>query len=535
MKTVLRLVSIGVIVCLGMLSLNAQIGQADEFFKYGNFDGALPIYLEEHKQDPLNEELNYRLGVCYLETNRDKKKAIPYFEFAVGQGSKEEEIFLELGQAYLHAHRFGEALEQLEEYKRINAKDAEKVAIADKFISFCNNAKELTAKPLNVTFINLGKKINSEKADYNPRINYKEDQIVFSTNRRYVSEFAEYVDDVYWSKLGTTGWKRPSSISAKVNTYENEVFVGASPDLHYLIYCPDTYEDAGDLKMLESEGKRYGDPKDIKGAVNTKKFNETTGCLTLSGDTLYFSSDREGGFGGEDLYMSIRMGDKWSEPQNLGPTINTPYDEKYPVVSENGKTMYFASEGHNSMGGFDIFITKMNSVEWGKPKNFGYPVNTTYDDFGIGWSSKGRFGYVAAVRDEGFGDYDLYKVVFNDEELAFHTYKVSLRVGNKEESVKLSDITSSVEISIKDVDNDEVFGEYIMHKEKSYFIYAVPAGNYELTVKADNMKPYKRTFTINDELPQKPIFINSIYLTYKVPPKPKKKKAPETKTKSFKY
>jgi len=522
MKRMLRAIAVGVSLSLGAFSLYAQKSQADQFYKFGAFDQALTIYLEEHKQDPLNAELNYRIGYCYLETSIDKKKSIPYLEFAMGQGYDDTEIYLEMGQAYMHAHRFGEALEQMEEYKRKVAKDADKTTIADKYISFCNNAKNLTANPLNVSFVNLGKKINDTKADFNPRISYKEDEIVFATNRRYISEFAEYVHDVYWAKLGSLGWKRPSSISARVNTIDNEFFVGASPDLTYLLYRPDTYEEYGDLFMLEKDGKRYGDPKKLEGAVNQPKSTESTGCLTLSGDTLYFSSDREGGFGGYDLYMSLRMGDKWGEPQNLGPNINTPYNEEYPVISEDGKTMYFASEGHNSMGGYDIFISKKGSLDWGKPDNFGYPINTTYDDYGIGWSSKGRYGYVAAVRDEGFGDYDLYKVVFNDEDAYFHTYKVSLMIGSKEQSSKLSDATTDVKITIKDVENDEIFGEYIMNQKESYFIYAVPAGHYELIVKASGMNPYKKNFTIDEEIPSRDIFTETLYLNYTVPPAPKK-------------
>lgn len=522
MKRMLRAIAVGMCLVFSVFSLNAQKSQGDQFYKFGSFDQALTIYLSEHKEDPLNPELNYRIGFCYLETNVDKKKAIPYLEFAMGQGYNNTEIYLEMGQAYLHAHRFNEALEQFEEYKRQVAKDAERTAIADKFISFCNNARALTASPLNVSFINLGKKINDTKADYSPRISYKEDELVFATNRRYISEFNEYINDVYWAKLGSTGWKRPASISARVNTIDNEFFVGSSPDLAYLLYRPDTYEEYGDLFMLVRDGKRYAEPIKLEGAVNTPKSIESTGCLTLSGDTLYFSSDREGGFGGYDLYMSLRMGDKWGEPQNLGPNINTPYNEEYPVISEDGSTLYFASEGHNSMGGYDIFVSKKNSIEWGKPKNFGYPVNTTYDDYGIGWSSKGRYGYVAAVRDEGFGDYDLYKVVFNDEEAYYHTYKVSLMIGSKEQSSKLSDATSDVKISIKDIDNDEIFGEYIMNKKESYFIYAAPAGHYELTVKAAGMKAYKKTFTINEEVPASDIFTETLYLNYTVPPAPKK-------------
>jgi len=337
---------------------------AKTLFKYGAFDAALIKYQDLYNENPTDVEVNYRIGFCYLMTNYDKSAAIPYFEFALENGKKGVEPIIEIGQAYMYAHRFDDAIAKFNQYKNLIGKKPDLINIADKYISFCQNAKELIANPVPVTITNMGDRINSAQSDFFPAINREETKLLFSTNRRYISQFAEFIHDVNVTEYKYGRWKRPRSVGSKINSTDHEYLVGATPMLDVLVVRPRTYESDGDIFLVEitKSGKSYEAPVKLPEPINYEKSFESSGCLSPSGDTLYFSSDREGGLGGSDIYFSLKIGENWGIPQNLGPTINTPYNDEYPRVSFDGKILMFASEGHKSMGGYDIFLCDINGV-----------------------------------------------------------------------------------------------------------------------------------------------------------------------------
>jgi len=498
-------------VCLFIIAFGLFVAEAQEdvdakkLFKYGAFDAALIKYQDMYTINPNDVEVNYRLGFCYLMTNIDKSKSVKYLEFALEHGKKSNELIIELGEAYMHAHRFDDAIEKFNQYKNLEAKDQDKVGIADKFISFCVNAKEMTAKPLNVEFESLGSRVNSTQSDFFPAINREEDKLIFSTDRHYVADFVEFIHDLYFTEYRYGRWKRPRSVSSRINSTDNEYLVGATPNLEFLIIRPDTYESSGDLYYVEA-GKRgrYGLPVKFPEPINLEKTYESSGCLSPSGDTLYFSSDREGGLGGSDIYYSLRIGENWGVPQNLGPTINTPYDDEYPRISFDGGILTFASEGHKSMGGFDLFTCKINpkTREFTKPQNFGYPINTTYDDFSIALAEGGRYGYVAQVREDGLGKYDLYKVIFEDIEPVYVSYSGIVASGDTASYSLFSKLGIEVEMQVYDIETNEVFGKYKPNNKNGKYIVALPPGKFELIVSAPGHLDYKKTIKVEEKIPE---------------------------------
>lgn len=497
-----------------------------ELLKMGAYGAALPLLLEEMQTDPGNVDLQWKIATCYLETTVDKAAAVTYLEYALQNGLKDDDAVLDLGEAYLHAGRYDDAIKKIENYKTMTKND-ENIVIADKYISFAKNAKALTATPLNVDIIPLGDRVNSPKSDVMPIIDIGEEFIVFGTDRRYIANWGEYVHDVYMTQFKYGRWKRSRSVSSKVNSTDHEYLGGAMPDLSYILIRPDTYESSGELFSVEQVKARYGAPEKLEGYVNDPKAFEEAACFSVTGDTLYFSSDREGGLGGLDLYYSVRIGNMWGVPQNLGAGINTPYNDSYPMISYDSKTLYFASEGHNSMGGYDIFKCQFNKPtgEWKNPKNVGYPINSTYDDYSLSMTPSGRHGYISKVlntkNEKGEGEYDICRVVFKDIDPHYLTYTGLIAVGDTGSYSKITSLTDNCEVKVVD-ENGKVFGEYTVHPEKSTYVVSLPPGLYNLKVNAGSHGKLDKRLLVKEE--KHPVSVVSYDIFFDAPPPPPKPK-----------
>jgi tetratricopeptide (TPR) repeat protein len=407
---------------------NGDTKLAKDNFLNGNYVAAIQEYEALVKQTPDNQLYNFRLGYCYLYTNFDKSKAIPYLEAAVQKPNPTKDMFFELGKAYMLDNKLDEAIKQ---YSIVQSKIDPKVEPAKmieivRHIEWCENAKKLMKKPVNVTFSNLGPKVNSPFADYNPFAPDEEDYIAFSTKRNDVMgtniDFDGYkCSDVFYSEVKKGDYAKAKNLGATINTEYVEELVGLSADGKYLFVGIDNMDGFDDIWVSEKKGKTFQKAKSLGPTINTLE-TETSATTTEGDDILYFSRTPEAekiGFGGTDIFISYRLpnGD-WGIPINLGPTINTPYDEDYPNLSADGKTLYFCSKGHNSMGGFDVFKSTWDEKRksWGRPQNLGYPLNTTDDNFTFSAPRNGRHGYLSQLRKEGLGDLDIYQVTYNDVE-----------------------------------------------------------------------------------------------------------------------
>ena len=406
-------------------TVNFDKHEAAAYFADENYIAALNAYLDQYKDTPKDVAVNYRIGFSYLKTNVGKAKAVPYLEFAAKQKDVPKDIYLLLGKAYQYANRFDDAITAFGTYKEGNKLKPDMMAIVDRLLETCENAKELVAKPVDVKFENLGKFINSSGADYGPYVNASETFLVFSSQRQgntggsydNPEDIGQYPADVYYSIMKDGAWQKAKNIGYTINTEESEECVGLNAAGDKLILFFDSKNDFSDLYLATLKGKQWQKPETFGPNVNTKSI-ESGGTISSDGNTLIFSSDRKGGQGGKDLYKSKRLpnGD-WGTPENLGNTINTQYDEDGPFLSADDKTLYFSSKGFNSMGGYDYFKSEYNAEkdEWSEPVNLGYPLNTADDNIYFSVTADKKHAYIAAQRDDGFGDLDIYKVTFNSE------------------------------------------------------------------------------------------------------------------------
>jgi len=269
-----------------------------------------------------------------------------------------------------------------------------------------------------------------------------------------------------------------------------------------LIYF-DNIEAYSDIAISTLKGKTWQKATLVGPPVNTKN-PETAASMTLDGSTIYFASERKDAIGGSDLYMSKRKeGGEWGPVTNLGSVINTKYDEDAPFISMDGKTLYFSSKGHNSMGGFDVFRSVFDESKgtWSEPVNIGYPVNTPDDDLFFTMTGNQKHAYVAALRPGGLGDKDIYEITYNDTTdhpfLTFISGKVTPAGGAKIEVTKAT-LTSKT--------NNQVVMTYKAPAPGNEFVLSANPGEYILSIEGYNFHTYTEDITITNEFPPKNIY-----------------------------
>ncbi len=477
---------------------------AEYKFKMENYEDALEDYLSLVAEDPKNEGFNYNLAVCYLNSNINKAKAIPYLEIVTRLESHNPKADFLLGRAYQYANRFDDAIKSFENYKSKAKKEDPLIAEVELEVQHCMNGKELVKFPVNVDFHNLGKNINSEYADYYPFVTEDEAYMVYNSKRpkdkdAKKMENGQYLNSIYISKVINGEYMESDIIGEPICTGNNgEEVIGMNAKGDILLIYKTNLKGIGKIyfSRLTNEGsfsKLEALPDEINGTGEV-----ISACINNDATAIYFASDRKGGLGGTDLYYCKKLPNgKWSEAKNMGPSINTKYDEDFPNLSPNGKTFYFSSKGTSSMGGYDIFKAKINeeTQQFENPINMGYPINTSYDDFNFRISKNGRYGYVASLRGGGQGDFDIFRVTFNEVENDY-----TILIGNiiPKDTTHKVDFRNTYMTVYNNISN-EIVGNYVPNPENGRFIIIVPPGKYTISCEAPEFKEYKYPITIFDK------------------------------------
>lgn len=365
---------------------------------------------------------NYDAGYLHLLTI-GKELAVKYFLRVYRQNpSYRFDLEYWIGKSYQYGLDFNNALEFYNRYKQklvskssYQGNDKVSMEIVDKSIVECLNGKELVANPGNFSIVNIGREINSEFEDYGPVLNEAEDEIIFTTRRRdgnlnpNVADDNKPFEDIFMARKAKGVWSYAANIGSRVNTPYNDSNLAMSADGKTLYILKD--DGGGDIFQcnLQADGA-WGPPVPLPGIINSS-FEEKSISISKDGKTLYFSSNRPGGQGGIDLYKATKDGKgDWSNVKNLGPKINTEFDEEAPFIGYDMVTLYFSSKGHKNMGSYDIFRAVYDPPKntWSDPENLGYPINTPDDDIFYITSSDGKRAYYSSVRDDGLGYTDIY-------------------------------------------------------------------------------------------------------------------------------
>lgn len=389
-------------------------------------DAAKKIELLQRKY-PDNAYLHLLEGICLVNIDYRTDDAIRPLTLAkehYGLYSKRNDYAVEanfhLAQAYHLNSRFEEALSLLNQLadtvpdsrKKLHAQFVE-------YSNYCKNAIELMKHPVDFRITNLGQAINSEYDEHSPVISGDESLLMFTSNRQgkglKIDRNNLYPEDIYTSKWREGAWIPSVNSGKEINSVNYDASCYLSSDGKTLILYRN--EAAGDLFISHFKDNDWTTPERLQKPISTK-YAETHGSLSLDGNTIVFTSDRPGGLGGSDIYLSRKLPDgTWGKAILLSANINTELNEESPFLSYNDSTLYFASEGHTSMGGYDIFKSTLDeNGQWTKAENIGYPINTTGDDLFYIPTLDGQRVYFASERSGGFGRSDVYIIEYPERD-----------------------------------------------------------------------------------------------------------------------
>ncbi len=373
-----------------------------EYVLAGEYNEALPILKSLEDKGYHTANISYKIGECYLNIPGQKTNAIPYLKDATlkispkytGNTLDEEyapvKSLLYLGIAYRLNNDLSNALACFNSYlNRADDVEIENRALAEYHIERCNNARELIASPAVFTTDTLSGIINSVVSNSNPLLT-PDEKVMYYMNQ------LKFYDAVMRTAKSDTSWQMPENLTPEIKSDGDHYATGLSADGNRLfLTCYDPYR-SGEIYSTEFNDGKWTELTRLNSNINTV-FNESHASLSPDGKYLYLASDRKGGFGGMDIYRSaITASGEWSDPVNLGPLINTPYNEESPFVTSSSGKLFFSSQGHYNMGGYDVFASSMDTDgNWLPPVNIGFPLNTTDDDLFFFPIGSGNVAYQA--------------------------------------------------------------------------------------------------------------------------------------------
>ncbi len=471
-----------------------------------NYSTALQNLKKAYEIDSSNANINFLIGECYLHSATEKSKAEYYLSKAIknvkkkytpnepSEKSAPPHAYLYYAKALHINYKFDEAIQNYDNFLQFVGKSAIKEwqNETNYYKNQSSYAKKLVANPINVKLINMGDSVNTPYPDYSPVLTADERMLIFTTRRPNVqcsekTPDGSYFEDIVVSyKDDNENWSKPTLLSENVNTCGHEASINLTPDGQTLIVYKDDNGN-GDLYFTQWDGRQWSSLQKFGSDINTEYW-ETHACLSLDGQTLYFTSDRPGGFGGRDIYRVVKLPNgQWSKALNLGPIINTPYDEDGVFMHPDGKTLFFASKGHQSMGGFDIFFSIIDEEgKFSEPFNIGYPINTPDDDVFYVTSPDGKRAYYSSFKDGGYGDKDLYLITIPEStEKNVVLYKGKF-IPAEEES-----LPDDISIVVTDKETNEIIGVYKPQKNGNFVFILKPGKEYNISYEANGEKFYE--------------------------------------------
>jgi tetratricopeptide (TPR) repeat protein len=399
--------------------------QAESYYLYEEYELANQLYILLENPDNLN--IQYKIGTCYLNIPDEKGKAIPYLEAAVKNASYDAKVslfkekrapldaYFYLAKAYMINNEFEKALNTFQTFNNLARETESKGGMRNlefigQEIQACKNAIQSVENPVTMTRKILGSDFSQGSMNENPAVSFDGNTLVYTEGRGMVNV-------ILFSKKIRGKWQTPVEITFDLNAGEDCSSCSLNKDgTELFLYKKDNFD--GNIYSSKYVNDKWTPITKLNKNINTKYY-ESHASITSDGEKLYFTSNREGGQGGLDIYVSQKdaAGD-WGMAVNLGSAINTPYNEDNPFITDNDSILYFCSEGHYSTGGFDNFKSRNLGTSWKTPQNLGFPVNTTDDDKFFQPSNNGENAFYSMKTDYkkkdifylGFGGVDVNQI-----------------------------------------------------------------------------------------------------------------------------
>lgn len=446
--------------------------EADNYRVRGQFMQALDLVQQAISKDKNFVEAWYRQGLIYANM-KDVPHAISSFEKALTLTSdpkKQKVIWFDLGDCYLMSGDYAKAITVLKQYIQVENQNKQKSDRASMMVRNAEFALASMKEDSGYRIRPLSDTVNCFPMQYFPVLTADESSLIFT---RRLGNGGEHDEDLVIAHKDTHGrWTRPESLSKNINSFLNEGTCTISADGRKLIFTSCVGRQGfGSCDLFESVriGNEWTAPKNLGPTVNSGDW-ESQPTLSADGRTLYFVSDRRGGIGRRDIWMTtLDDNGNWNKAVNVGAPVNTVYDEISPFIHVNNQVLYFASNGQTGFGGYDIFYSERGGQKWTAPVNMGSPINTYQDQFSLFITADGKRGYYSHEDQVPSGKVAsrIYEITIpEDKQIQRKSNYIKGVVTDKETHLPLQARIELVDIQrdtvLARVESDSVTGEYLM-------------------------------------------------------------------------
>ena len=426
------LLSISIVHSQNSKDLNLKIQGANQLMIEKKYSIAKDLWLEIVELQPKNANINYKTGVCLMESSNSKLESLKYLKVAAEKINKYYSPFdntittapieanFYLGKSYHINELQDSAIKYLNKFKDLASKKHYLKSENLRLIKWCENRKIIADNSENHKILNEFKNTNTAYDDFNPLVSKDGNTIIFSSNKimsgdknKEIFEISSgnHFTDMYiiYKDLKNEFWM-DSKLLKFSKTKTNQIVLGKSNDIEK-VYFTNGDENSKGINTISYSRKKQNFSY-AKEFLDLSGFNISSLMITDDGQNLYFSSSKSGGYGGEDLWVCVRENNSWSKPSNMGASINSEHDEICPFLHADGKTFFYSSNGEKSIGGYDVFSCQKESDQiWNNSKNIGTPINTVNNEIYFSTSSDGKKAYYSSTNSQQ--NLDIYSVTIN--------------------------------------------------------------------------------------------------------------------------
>ncbi len=481
---------------------------AESHYLYGEYEKANEIYMVLNQMMPENANIQYKIGNCYLHIPHEKTKAIPFLQSAITNSEYGAKVtrfnekrapldaYFSLGNAFRINNNLDKAILTYAKFKDLLSGEGRMVNsdFVDQEIMACKNAKKLMETPLDFTKKTLGEKVNIVAINHRPAVSGDGNTMV------YTCEMGEE-NSIYMSQKVSGKWGPPTEITSQLSNQRDI----SSSSLNYdgtqlFIYKADDF--VGNIYVSNYSDGTWSKIMKLNNNINTKYY-ESHASVSKDGNTLFFTSNRDEGEGGSDIYLSELQSDgTWGPANNLGSSINTPFNEGTPFLTNNDSILFFSSEGHYTIGGYDIFKAKKKSNTWQKPENIGYPINTTDDDLFFQPIGNGTIAYYSM--HTGYKEKEIFKINLFSKKIEL-VFEIRGIISVPDPAILFNE---DFPISLIDTISNDTIDVSYPNKTTGLYSFITATGDYELIYEGIGYFKQTKELSLDEDSPESVINID---------------------------
>ena len=490
---------------------NAQYDKAIKYWLQGKTAQAIKSFEKTLEIEPRFIEANFMLGDIYADRKDIAKAKQCYLNGVLTDSSYYTKGWYWLANIEMSDTNYRLAKEYYSIFLRLDTENIDLQPLAQKGIKEADFRQYAMANPVPFSPTNMGTMINTMFDEYLPALTADEQTIIITRKEPRTATTTANTpeeEDFYIATKDNDGkWTMAQRVDEPLNSNDNEGAQCISQDGRFIVFtiCGEGGMGSCDLYWSKKVGNRWSKPRNLGAAVNSRYWDSQP-SFSIDGKTLYFTSNRPGGKGGKDIWKTtLKANGQWGKAVNMGDSINTPQDETCPFIHYDDQTLYFASNGHIGMGGFDIFYSRrINDTTWTMPTNIGYPINTSGEEMNLIVGAGGKMAIFSSDKLEGYGGQDLYSFELYQEAQPIATTYMKGTVFDEKSKQPLA-----ADFRIIDLENENEVVSATADPVTGSFLISLPVNkNYALNVSMDGYLFHSENIELLSGTPEEPFLKN---------------------------